>query len=331
MNARLIADNIIKSVCPVPVATPDDQSIAGFIHQLSTEKDVTSLRLLVCIGIDVKNSIASTNSTDSLHNSYISNLRHCLLLAANCTIAPASFPVGLTCRWKFAWALNQIDLEQRKPCIEGDKNGLYARVSLFRDYMYYIVEPNRQHNSGIDIISRAPHDLPKYFSDFTRKHKYTSIKVSRLNHFRYLFVVDVNSLNTIGYADIGRMIDGLGFYMQNVTTDDNYVAIEYDKSFDKDTWQPDSLTGDWGRANYSGCQNGNDFFLSFRHSDRWGRTFSVTGSSLSFRERVHLPFDNGAGSLYNITAVSLGNLPGVLNKCSDKTILKEAIDRYRTA
>ena len=332
MTTNDIANEIIADICPNISHDPVDKTIAEFIIKLSQEKDVTSVRLLICIGIDVKNSISFIGSKEPALNSYIGNLRNCVLEAANCAITTSSFPTGLNTRWKFTWALNQIPLVMRKPCIKGSGTHQYAKVSSFRNYMYYIVEPNRPFNSGIDIITTAAHDLSRYYNDFTSPRKrYASIKVSRLNHIRYLFVVDINDVKAIGYQNITEIIDGLGFYVENVTTTDSFVLFEYDVNFMEDTWQPDSLTGDWGKIDSATSQNGNDFFMSFYHFDFWGRSFSVSGDKLNFKERVHLPFDHGGKVIYNMNAVDLKNLPSMINKCPDHLIIKEALIRFDKA
>lgn len=327
-----IAKKIIEDICPNASSDADDKKIEDFINNLSNEIDVTSFRLLICIAIDIKNSISFTSSKDPSINSYIDNLRKCILKAADCNITTSSFPSGLTFRWKFAWALNNIPLEQRIPCIKGSGNNQYARISLFKDYMYYIVEQNRPYNLGIDIISRAPHDLPKYYRDYSSpKKKYASIKVSKLLHFRYFFIVDKEEIKALGYDKIAEIIDGLGFYIENVTATDNYVLLEYDSNFSEDAWQPDSLTGDWGQIRDSRCQNGNDFFISFYHDNLWGKTFSVSGGNVGFKERVHLPFDHNGNRIYDMTAQDLKNLDTIICKCEDGVVICEALSRYQKA
>lgn len=329
MTINNIANDIIADLCPNLNSDNEDKAISNFIYELSQEKDVTSLRLLICIGIDVKNSIAYTGARESAQNTYISNLKSCILRAANCTINTSSFPTGLTARWKFTWSLNQIPLEMRKPCIKGGGTNQFAKVSSFRNYMYYIVEPNRPFNAGIDIISTAAHDLSRYYNEFTSSQKkYTTINVSRLSHIRFLFVVDINEIKSTGYHNIADIIDGLGFYVENVSTTDNYILFEYDSNFNETTWQPDSLTGDWGKIDFRDHQNGNDFFMSYYHFDLWGRTFSVSGNNLNFKERVHLPFDSAGVVLYKMNAVDLKNLSSNIQKCSDNAIINESLVRY---
>lgn len=332
MTINDIANDIIEDLCPNISADPDDNTISGFIQELSNERDITSLRLLLCIGIDLKNSIAYTGFKNPSQNKYISNLRQCILNASNCTISTASFPRGLTARWKFTWSMNRIPLDTRIPCIEGIGKSQYARVSAFNDYMKYVVGPNKEHNPGIDVITNETRDLARYYIEFTSsKKKYSSIIVSKLSHFRYIFVIDIDDIKAIGYGNIDNIIDGLGFYVENISATDNYILFEYDVDFKELTWQPDCLTGDWGKIDNRANQNGNDFFLSRYHSDHWGRTFSVSGSDLSFKERVHLPFDGGGVILYQMNAVDLKNLTSLISKCSDDSIISEALLRYLKA
>jgi hypothetical protein len=333
MRKEQISMEIVNSICPNLGSNYDDDIISGFIYKLSEESDITSLRLLVCIGIDIRNSQKVFLSLDPLVNTYVNKIRKCILIAESASLPTTSFPSGLTNRWKFTWALNQIPLTERVPCEKSTSKDNYSRVSSFRDYMYYTVNTNIIFNSGIDIITQGPHDLVKYYMDFIndKKQKYRRINVGILDHSRYYFIVDENDLTHMGYSNLSLIIDGLGFYIDNVKKDDFFVCVQYDVNFIENTWQPDTLSGDWGNINSTTCRKGNDFFLSYPKSNGWGKTYSVSGKVKGLKEKIHLPFNNTGKRIYNMRAKDLGSLSNGIEMGHQFGILKEALDRYFNA
>ena len=323
-----ITFDICKTVCPNEKTDRNDETITNFLKELSSEKEITSIRLLICIAIDTKNSVVQTGSNDSRTNSYIKNLRECILTASKMGLKTYSFPNGLTNRWKFAWALNQMVLKDRIPCIKSASRSSYSRIYNFRSFMLWVVGINKSRNLGIDKIVDSPEDLFRYYSFFKKNGKYSTLKVGQIGNSSFVFVADKEELNNIGYENTPEIIDGLGLYMKDTKEAEKFICLEYDSNFIEETWQPDSLTGDWGKIDHGMSNDGNDFFLSFYKLDSYGRTYSVSGKGNSFKERVHLPFDLDNSKSYLMEAKDLGHLVAPLQKGSDDAIIEEALNRY---
>lgn len=328
MPLQKIVDFIIDTISPDFTTNPDDNKIATFVKELSLEKEVTAFRLLMCFAIDLKNSIKETKSQTSSANPFIKNLRNCILMASNTNLTSFSFPKGLSNRWKFAWAVNQTGFINKKPCITCVSNTTYSRVYNFRSFMLWVVDINRGQNLGIDKIIDNPNEMHRYYQNFISRSKYTLLKVTKIGYTGFIFVADKTELENL---DSSSIIDGLGFYIENIKEDETFVALEYDSTFKEQTWQPDSLTGDWGRLDNGRPMNGNDFFLSYYHFDSFGRTFSVSGEGMNFKERVHLPFDIVGGSDYVMQAKDLGKMSKDIKKGEESKIINEAILRYKKA
>lgn len=330
MPLKEITNYIIDTICSSIPNDTADKDITKFLRKLSKEKEVSSIRLLICIAIDTKNSVKQTTSKALKDNKYIQNLRKCILAASRMNEKALSFPNGLTNKWKFAWALNNMILNDKKPCVQCKTNTEYSRIYNFRSYMLWVVDINKSNNIGIDYIIDNPEDLNMYYSFFKNSGKYTDLIVTKLGYGGFVFVADKTELLNIGYTKISKIIDGLGLYIENVKKDEMFVCLEYDANFKEVTWQPDSLTGDWGKIEPGRAIDGNDFFLSFYQYDTYGRTYSVSGKGSNFKERVHLPL-NLSTNKYLMKALDLGFLPDSIIKGSDIEILKEALIRYSNA
>lgn len=328
MPLKKITHNICEIVCPNEKTDKKDETIANFLHNLSCEKEVTSIRLLLCIAIDTKNSVIQTGSNDSKINKYIKNLRECILTASKMAIKTFSFPSDIPNRWKFAWALNQILLKDRLPCIKSDRSSQYSRIYNFRSFMLWVVNINKSNNLGIDKIIDSPEDLFRYYSSFKKTGKYSTLNVGKLGNNGFIFVANKDELNKLGYENTLEIIDGLGLYIEDIIEAEKFICLEYDSNFNEETWQPDTLTGDWGKVDHGMVKDGNDFFLSFYKSDTYGRTYSVSGKGNSFKERVHLPFDLEDSESYVMEAQDIGSLNSPLHKGNDLDIIKEALNRY---
>lgn len=331
MKTKQISKDIVDIICPNHQVHMEDLKIKNFLEDLSEERDINSLRLLICIGIDIKNSFKVYKTYDINNNNYVSKLKNCLLLACTSNFTPSSFPFPLNNRQKFACALNQIPLAEKLPCIESKSKNNYSKVSSFSDYLKYMVNKNKPFNLGVDKMALDAHEIERLYREFQhpKKRKFRNIKIGIMQHFRYFFVADREELRNTGYHKLLEILDGLGYYMENVTKGDYYISMEYDPDFSEKTWQPDSLSGDWGGINDISFRNGNEFFLSYMKKNGWGKTYSISGKGNCYKEKIHLPFDNTGGQVYEMNVEDLGNVKSVVHRGHNISILKEALLRHK--
>jgi len=321
----LLIENITKGI----EGSTDSKTIKEFIDELEQEDDITATRLLFCMAIDCKNSLKIYGSLTPEENNYIKNLRACIIKAAHCDIEVSSFPMALTNRWKFAWALNNTAFEDRTPCIDCTNEPDYSRIYTFRAYLRWVVDINKQHNPGVDHFDGDPDEINRNYRKFKAGRKFATCKVSQLGYDRFVFVCNKKELAEIGYDQVDKIVDSLGLYVKDINDAEKFVCLNYDSSFNLSTWQPDSHTGDWGSVGADNVKEGNDFFLSYQHNDRFGRTFSVSGLGDQLKERVHLPFNSKGEQIYEMKAVDLGELESSIERDSAKQILEEAHNRYK--
>lgn len=328
MELKSITTYIKSTLCLIPDIDNENILIEDFIDTLSIETELASIRLILCIAIDIKNSVKNTSSKNIEDNTYIKNLRDCILLASKSNINNYSFPHDLPNRWKFAWAQNQVSLQDKTPCIKCNNHVKYCRAYTFKDFMLWIIDINKDQNIGIDKILGDDNNLNMYYERFSNKGYYKNINVNKLGYDRYVFVANKDDIVKIGYSNADKIIDRLGFYIGNIKKEEKYICLEYDSDFVETTWQPDALTGDWGRLNGGKTQNGNDFFLSYQHEDYFGRTFSVSGNKHNLKERVHLPFNKEDTTIYKMHVENLGPMNTNIKIATNKEIIKEALTRY---
>lgn len=309
----------------------DNKSITEFVMGLETDDDISAKRLLICIGIDVQNSIDITCKLQLSENHYIINLRRCILNASNCDINTTSFPGELTNRWKFAWALNNIDFKDKMPIITCENKLGYSRVYNFSSYLKYVVNINREYNLGVDYIDSDEDEINRHYLKFKSGKKFVNCNVTRLGYDRFVFIADTSEIETIGYENTENIVDSLGLYIEDTQASEKFVCLNYKNKYKSETWQPDSLTGDWGSLDENLISDGNDFYLSYPNKDGYGRTFSISGKSKQLKERVHLPFDHEGQALYEMKAECLGSIDNQIIKGTDEAMLVEAIERFKSS
>ena len=306
---RLLEDSKIDEVCKylimklAPKAITDDADdikIAGFIAKFRKETNVNSLRLLLCIGIDVKTSIKIFNTDDVVKNTVIKSLRECIKIADDLKInlksSPNGFPLALSL--KFGNAQQQISPLKCEPCISITQKANYSRVSTFRKYMLYVVGINSSVNpTSFTKIEPNPESMKEYEEAFTRG-EYTKINICNLGYNNnWVFVADKDEIKKIGYTNTRDIIDLLGLYKKDAVNNNGtrYVCLEYDSDFEEVTFQPNSFTADWGNSWGGVLKDGNDFYLSFYKFDGYGRTYPISGVDENIqgvKERTHLPLIN---------------------------------------
>ncbi len=329
---------VSSNMAPKPIDDPLDQLVDSFLHELKTTKDVNALRLLICMGIDIRRSIKEFGNSNISGNSTIRSLRDCVLLAEQTLPSLRSFPTKAPAQIRFSWAQSQISPSKHVPCgcpspsIEG-----YIRVSSFKQYMLYVVKPNMNPKVNPDISDDIDiNEIKRYYYDFILNGKFSKLFITRLGRTNsWVFAADKNEIDCLGHSGMippDEVIDRLGFYLENIERGSHYLLLAYDPKILENFYQPDSLTGDWGSVASGGqIGRGNEFFLSYPWLDDWGRTQSVSGSRPPLRERVHKSFDHNDSRHYQMTAASLGDLNTPIARSNNFMILKEALIRFQTA
>lgn len=302
-------------------AIKDDQDVIDFINGLITSSNTNDKRLLFCLGIDIKNAKGN--------KSIIEGIKSCLVVAWNLKPDLRTFD-DVPLHVKFSLAQRDVSPELHKPCIKAGKSKVrYARVSTFRSYMLYVVEINKG-DKNPEITNIDSEEMNIYWEEFNEFASYQKIHITRLGRNNsWVFVADSKELEPI--EDTKELIDRLGFYVDAIDPNDNYVKVEYDDEFHESTYQPDVLTGDWGDVDER-IKNGNEFFLSAgANKDRWGRTFSVSGKLEPLKERVHENFDYDESKHYQISSKGINDLDELVETCSSIAIIKEAYKRFVNA
>jgi hypothetical protein len=130
--------------------------------------------------------------------------------------------------------------------------------------------------------------------------------------------------------NLPAIIDITGYYISAINPDEYYISINYPDNFKETVYQPCSLTGDWGKMNKEyRFVPGNDFFLTFKREDTWGRTCSITDCFNEVSERIHKK-DNFSDN-YKFELKLLGKLKKNIIARDSSTILSIAINRFENA
>lgn len=301
-----------------------DREVSEFIIDLHSQKDLMSQKLLICLGIDCANSI-KIHSANYTANAYLQKIRSILLDAANCNVKLASFPGNITARWKFVLVQQKKKLEDLAPCFLSPNNINYTRLSTFEKYLQYVLDPNKQYNTGYIPFDGTPEELDFRYQQFLNG-KFNNCNVTKFG-FRYVFVADTSEIEQIKH-DLGLTANSLGLYIQDAGAGISFVCINYNSGFKGETWHPDSLTGDWGNEKGG---TGNEFYLSYKLLDNFGRTQSIDGKGQQLKERVHLQFDHAGTHLVNLNVANLGVLSKGITRCNDNDILIEGVTRFDEA
>ncbi len=298
-----------------------DAPISLFVSALATSKIPGDLRLLLCLGIDLKNirNINQPLATQAI--------RSCLETATSINVTLNSFKNGLPLHIKFALAVKSQGNEGYRPAISSSATDKYARVCTFRTYMLYTVANNRgSQNPEVNNIDSGQLDL--YWEDFMDHHNYRNIMVSRYGRSEsWVFVANKEELQPLG-KKTEELVDRLGFYIANINDRDQYVQLAYEFSSKEDVYQPDAVVADWGGLSGNTISSGNESYVSSAYQDSWGRTFSVSGKLDPLQEKVHRDFDFKNERFIEFKASDLNKLDKAPQKCSDKEALKEAYIRF---
>lgn len=321
-----------------PKATTDltDRHVLNFFDSLIAQNNVHTLRLLICIGIDVKSSIKKLGTSDRMSNPVIKALLDCINGSISSTIPLKSAPSinnGLYNLIKFSIVQKKISPRYFSPCIQCFDSASYSRISSFRNYMVYVVNCNKNFDLNPDLTEDIdPNELDRYQHEFKTQNRYKTLNVYNLGREdSWVFVAEKNEIRSIGYDNTIEILDRLGLYASAIKVGSSYVCIEYDDGFAEETYQPNVLTGDWGSSGARLGYNGNEYFLSYYLKDDWGRTYSVSGGLAPIKERVHKNFVNDDSRVYKMFVHSLTDLTSSIFNAKDEGIIKEALLRFSTS
>jgi hypothetical protein len=323
-----------------PSSSTEDNYIRFFLKSLFVN-DVNNIRLLACLGIDTKTCKMRFTKDLFVYNEHIALIRLIILEGKKIAI-PKTFNNKLPAVYQFWISLKNIDISNRVPSIRCEGNCSLSRIVTFDSYIKYCVEENNSVNQNHNkIISFDPNELNTYYQKFT-EGKYCNINIARLGRENsWVFVADMGEINdylqdkTIPKLDIkvANLIDRLGFYIEEIDPLQKYVALYYPNNFEEQLYQSSTTSGDWGRDKDNSTFTGNEFFMSYKNIDDWGRTFSVSGKLTHLRERVHKSFDHQKSKRkkYKFKGVDLktiNNLP--YSKATPEIIVHEILNRFET-
>ena len=144
----------------------------------------------------------------------------------------------------------------------------------------------------------------------------------------WVFVGERDSLEKLIIAkDIKSLLDSVGFYTGNINKAYKYISLNYPNAFVEKCYQPSSIFGDWGNVN----DTGNEFFMTYKEEDCWGRSFSVTGNLKPEKERIHKAINLTGSNTYEFSVVYLGELGETISKATNVKIIEEALNRFEYA
>lgn len=323
-------------LAPNKLSDTEDKLIDTFLISLKDSKSLNSIRMLICIGIDIKVSIKKFGTEDIYRNTLIKGIRDCIIKSCTYTSRLKSIPSTLPPEFLFSIAQKEISPASYHPCICCEVNLKYSRIYNLKSYLMNVVQENRDARYNPDCNeSIDPNEIMRYKREFILLNKFRSINITRLGRQdSWVFLADSSEINATNYKRVNKtadILDRLGFYFENIDLNNYYICLVFDNKFSESTFQPDTLTGDWGNFDTVKTVKGNDFFLSSPLIDEWGRTNSVTGTKSPMKERVHKNFDYNYSKLYKMKAYKVGVLERPMNRSSTFIILKEAINRFNLA
>ena len=306
-----------------------DKAVKDFLDELYNG-DISSKRLLICLGIDLK-TYYNKFAGGKAYNDYVILLRDFILKAKSLNPVPKSFPSG---KIPPHLLFGEVKRSSRAtPPINCSSNVSYFRITTFRSYIIHTVMDNQDVNTHLPpLLNKKLVD--NYYEDFINNNDFGIINVARLSSKTgWIFVADTEEMETyITKKDINFIVNSLGFYLPPPDADEvePYISVGFSPDFNEPTYQPNVLTGDWGASDGVNIDTGNDYFMSFYHFDEWGRTFSVSGTMKPLKERVLLKFDAllNSGKVYQINIRDLGRFTGALSKATDALIETECRERF---
>lgn len=300
-----------------------------FLEVLRTSNDSNSIRLLASLGIDFRN-YEKLGKDGPQWKAFTAIVRRIILHIRELPRLPKTYPPELlTMAIKFGISLQDFDVQDLRPAISIQESAAYVRISNFDSYLRYIVAKNTAINPSLPAsIDMSKPD--RYYLMLTNNRRYNKINISLLgSRTGWVFLAHQKDLESpIADKDVESLLDNLGFYCHQIKPNDQYISFTYPDTFEEMLFQPTSLTGDWGYADDTTISFGNEFFLSYKLKDFWGRTFSVSGSHKQIKERVHCSLNGADKKTYTFSVAALGPLPNRILRADMMQVLDEAMERY---
>ncbi len=317
----------VKSQLLLKPSDSKNTEIENFLNRLKNG-DVNSKRLLVCLGIDLK-TYEKLTSTGRKSQDFIDLIRKVIINIEQNNVTLKSYKGTPSPAVQFGISLSQIPSSECKPIIEIRLKSNYVRIVAFKDYINWIVRQNSYINPDVpaDIYPGA---MDKYYNEFINNGRYSNLKITNLGSGTgWVFIASENEFEEkFTKKDLTNILSVLGFYVDSIKKNECYVGMRYPKEFEEITYQPTTLTGDWGNYYTDRISVGNEFFLCYFKHDDWGRTFSITGDLTPAKERTHLKFDHYGNKTYDFSICDLGVLTNELAKTTEEVIIKEALTRF---
>lgn len=334
MPLQKITNYVRNNIAPNPNRNVSDKRIDKFISELEASRNIGDIRLYFCIAIDIKSSIKKYNSNDISANPLIKALRECILESDKYRgKVTKTFPNGIPPQVRFALATKKPSTY--KPCFTCTTSEVYSRVISFKSYLRYVVKQNLTPT----LAATIPEDIDdsvqrRYLLSYLNKDQFKDIQITRLGrNDSWVFVANNSEITATNYQfedKVAEIVDRLGYYISNLSTNDYFICLEYDENFEETVYQPESITADWGNlSNYFGL--GNEFFLSYGLVDEWGRTQCISGLHDSIKERIHESFDYRESKFYKMKTHKIGNLSKIVSKGNMPTLISEAVSRFNNA
>lgn len=319
----------------------NEKFVNNFLKSL-LKNDVNSLRLLICLGIDIKTYRNKFNNDATPYLAYLELIKK-VILETQSVKTPKTFNGDLSSVLKFWLALQNIKIQDRKPKIETlNKGEFFSRIMTLEVFFKFVVYINKEVNNPPNkLISYDPTEFESYKLKFN-EGAYRKLNISKLgSKTGWVFVGEKDEFDLIFKQENKRntedklieLIDRLGIYFDKEV---DCVVLNYPNDFTEITFQPATVNGDWNvDVNKQNRHfSGNEFFMSYRDYDSWGRTFSVSGKNHSLKERVHSEFDylKSNKKKYYFNIEYLGKITNFslkkIKKADTEIILKEVINRF---
>ncbi|MFP5041611.1 hypothetical protein [Parasediminibacterium sp. JCM 36343] len=311
--------------------------IKSFLDKLLNSKHIFSNRLLMCIGIDIK-AYHLRFSTKKEVTHLISSYQQ-IILDIKKIRKPVTFD-GLSIEpyIEFALAVKEFGMHNCKPEIISKDPQEYMRVTNFDTFINRIVPENKHCNPDITFDIEVIHNNKRFYEEFKVDESFREIRIANLSSSTgWVFALDKLDIEIpIQESDIAYVLDQIGYYIgDELPSEENknqYITIEYPSNFSEEMLQPTALLGDWGKISGEGVLlNGNEFFLSYKKDNDWGKTFPVSGKGSGVKERAHKKFNKAIFDSYLFKINDFNRLDKLILKATDLSIFQAALERFLAA
>lgn len=309
----------------------NDAIVNEFLVELHDCNNVNANRLLICIAIDLKSYQDSRITQDEFHR-LIELIRNIILgIQSNPLTAKTFEKIDLRelPHVKFAYSLScYSEGVSCQPAKQNRESVTYGKIMDFPNYMKWVVIPNLvMDNKTVDHIHSSQYR--RYYDE--EFHIYSKIKIGFLSsNLKWVFIGDREEFeDDIKERNLSELLNSLGFYLSKIREDVPYICLQYPRNICEveDFFQPTSLSGDWGKIVEENIEEGNNYFLSYKIQDRWGRTFNITGRTYRKKERIHYELNSTPTYFFTIEALDYLTNHNQ-NFASKKEILSDAINRF---